>query len=386
MHEIWILLGYNLYDTKLHFSRKFHEALQRYGLKTRLVNIHQTKMDDLVKEIASSGQQVLCCSFDHLIKYTGSYAFWDRHRIPCWHILLDPPAPGYGHVKSDYSIVSCVDHFGCRDLRAQNCSNVFFWGHGVERELAPAENQDKPYDVVYLGTCYDPEGLDYYLSRLPKEQILAVKNAIKSFANESTMSMNEAVWKAIHEHNIPDTEFSEILYLVDNFIRGYDRLQLIRSIKDAKIHIFGGACFRPTEVKGWNHYFAGNPNVIVHPAVKMPEAIEIMKKSKICFNSMPFFKNGTHERLFMGPACGCLMVSTDTIWTRKNFVDGEDMILYKPRQLSEVNDKVNYYLAHEEERRRMAEKARQKVMKAHTWDHRVEELMQVLPDFLKSLP
>jgi len=51
-----------------------------------------------------------------------------------------------------------------------------------------------------------------------------------------------------------------------------------------------------------------------------------------------------------------------------------------------VNDKVNYYLAHEDERGQIAERAREKVMKAHTWDHRVQEMMQVMPAFLKTIP
>ena len=199
------------------------------------------------------------------------------------------------------------------------------------------------------------------------------------------VSEYQAMLKACEECKVVVSDKTHLLYLMDNHIKGYDRLELVRSIKDAQVHVFGGATVRPKEVKGWDHYFAGSPNVVVHPAVPMQEGLEIMKKSKICLNSMPFFKNGTHVRLFMGPACGSLVISTDTLYTRANFVDGEEMLLYKPGHYELLNDKVNYLLAHEEERRRMAEKAREKVMKKHTWDHRVQEMIQVMPEILNNL-
>jgi spore maturation protein CgeB len=39
---------------------------------------------------------------------------------------------------------------------------------------------------------------------------------------------------------------------------------------------------------------------------------------------------------------------------------------------------IEYYLAHGEERERIAEAGRQEVLAHHTWDHRIAEMLQYL--------
>jgi spore maturation protein CgeB len=41
-------------------------------------------------------------------------------------------------------------------------------------------------------------------------------------------------------------------------------------------------------------------------------------------------------------------------------------------------DKINYYLAHDEERKRIAVAARERVIRDHTWTDRVKQMIQLM--------
>ena len=96
------------------------------------------------------------------------------------------------------------------------------------------------------------------------------------------------------------------------------------------------------------------------------------------FKQYAFFQNGTHERIFTGLACGALPITSDNLWVRKNFVHGEDILIYPPKQWQEVNSWVENYLNNPAKRQQLVDKGRQKVMREHTWDVRAEQLLQHL--------
>jgi len=55
------------------------------------------------------------------------------------------------------------------------------------------------------------------------------------------------------------------------------------------------------------------------------------------------------------------------------FKDRQELVLYDENNLEEL---VDYYLNHEEERERIATSGFNKVRSFHTYDHRVESIMQ----------
>ena len=67
-----------------------------------------------------------------------------------------------------------------------------------------------------------------------------------------------------------------------------------------------------------------------------------------------------------GLACGALSASNENIYMREFFKDGENILFYKHRELDKLNDRINYYLKHDDERRAIAAKGREIVMAHHT--------------------
>jgi spore maturation protein CgeB len=62
--------------------------------------------------------------------------------------------------------------------------------------------------------------------------------------------------------------------------------------------------------------------------------------------------------------------------------DGVHLVIWDTIQ--EIPEKVNYYLNHEDERRRIAEAGKSLVLSEHTFDKRVEEFDELISGFLSK--
>jgi spore maturation protein CgeB len=388
--KICILVNYNLYESKRYFAKKFAEALLRHGLKPRIIDSNiGTNVKEQLAAMMNPEQTDLTCSFNSAIPLDDGTFIWDRTHIPHWSILVDPSFYSEHYLSSPYSIVSCVDHYDCEYVSRHHFQNVFFWPHAVERELIAPENNSRPYDVVFLGSCYDHENLrQYWQKKMPKKHAAAIDEAVEIVLHERDTPLIRAIHQALLNHHLDSSEvdFKEIFFYVDNYMRGKDRTELIRSIKDVHVHVFGGTCWRShPPVRGWGHTLSSMRNVSIHPTVTFSESLEILKQSKICLNSMPFFKNGTHERIFTGLACGSVPVTTDNQWIQENFIEEEELLIYRPFHWDMVNDQIKALLSNEEKRKQIAAQGREKVMLNHTWDNRVEEMLVALKPILAKL-
>lgn len=387
--KISILVNYNLYESKRYFAKKFAEALERKGLTVHLIDSGDESFQKQIPIIVNPALTDLTCSFNTILPIKDDQYLCDFSHIPHWSILVDPSIYYRRLLKSPFSIVSCVDHFDCEFVRSLQFQNVFFWPHAVEQELSPEENQERPYDVVFLGSCYDHENLRHHWRKiLSKKVSQAVDDAIELVLQDEKTPLISAVRMALLYHQIDshEVDFDQLVFYVDNYMRGKDRVELIQAIKEVKVTVFGGTCWRDEPpVSGWAQQLASSPNVQIHPAIPFAESLEILKKSKICLNSMPFFKNGTHERIFTGLACGSLPITTDNLWIRDNFKEGQEIVLYRPFHWDEVNDKVHHLLNHEVERQNIVQRGREKVMAEHTWDKRVEQFLQSIKPILENI-
>lgn len=382
LNKVCLFVNYNLYESKRYFTRKFAEALDRKGIETRVIDVQETSLSaDTIASIRRYKPD-LTCSFNTLLPISESKFLWDFLQTPHWSILVDPALYSINLTRSPYTILSCVDTSDLEAIKAHQFNNAFFWPHAVEPELAPG-NQKRIYDVVFLGSCYDYESLRAsWRQRNPEGINKVLDDAIDLVFGDNTTSLAEALVKAwsASKQNPAGVDFQALFYYLDNYTRGKDRVELIRSIKDAPVHIFGElSTDNAVGILGWPQYLASQKNVTIHPSVPFEEALEIIKQSKICLNSMPFFKHGSHERIFASLACGAVPITNDNVYLKQYFDEMEEIVYYSMNNRAEVNAKVNTLLAQESKRADIAMKGRQLVMENHTWDVRVNELLANIP-------
>jgi len=384
--KICLLSCQSMYDSKPYFTQKFAQALNRKGVETLILSWTNSALPDEFVSQIQEYEPDLSCSFHSLPPQSNGQNFWDTLKLPHWTILVDPAFYDFEMMTSPYSIISCVDRSDCDLLRSYHFNQVFFFPLAIEKELiTPLVNlESRAIDVVMPGTCYDYDyARAYWQKKYSRKVSQVLDDAIERVLSDNKTSCFSALLLAMTSQGLDSHEvnFEQLAYYVHYYTRGIERVQLIRSIKDVEVHVYGAGSLREGRlIKDWSYYLSKQSNVTIHPPVNYNEVSTILKNSKICLNSMPFFKNGVHDRVFAALACGALPVTTDNLWMRENFSDDKELFLFQFTELDQVNDRIKAILKDTSRLQKVVGKGQEKVRLLHTWDNRAESaLKELLP-------
>lgn len=102
--------------------------------------------------------------------------------------------------------------------------------------------------------------------------------------------------------------------------------------------------------------------------------------STINFNCTSMqMKGASNQRILDVPATGSFVI-TDYREQMENMFDiGEEIICYKNNE--EIPDLIRHYLNHGKEREAIVRKGRERVLKCHTWTHRMSEILSVMKEW-----
>lgn len=387
--KLCIFVCYNQYESKRHFTEKFVEALERRGIEVATLKWPHGAVPVELLEEAKAFNPDLTCSFNQPSPNEKGQYFWDILQIPHWTILVDPVFYDLDMIRSPYSILSCVDRSDCQMLQTYfNFHHVFFCPHAIERDIELKKDEKRDLDVVFIGSCYDPDGIrKYWQGQLSQEISKVLDDAIEITLSSEHTTFVQATLLALTTHGISPGSVNLPLYafFVDQYTRGMDRLQLIRSIKNVPVYVFGDKCWRTFPVASWEDYLGSQKNIKVVSSIDFTETYKILKRTKISLNSMPFFKNGTHERIFLGLACGAVPLTTRNKFIQEVFIEDEELLFYDFMHLNEINEKVVSNISHNNRLEQIAQKGREKVLKNFTWDNCVEAMLEKVPPMLQEI-
>jgi spore maturation protein CgeB len=87
---------------------------------------------------------------------------------------------------------------------------------------------------------------------------------------------------------------------------------------------------------------------------------------------------GLNVRAFELPACGVFQLLQRVPSVDEIFEVGKEIVCFGSKE--EMLDKIKYYLAHDEERERIATAGRLRVLRDHTWSSRVKQMLQYMSE------
>jgi hypothetical protein len=390
MTKICLFVDYNMYEVLRHFTEQLAIALRRQGAAVQIIDAQRQELSAERLQQLIASEPTFTASFCAIQQPKEGLFLWDLLRIPHVSFLVDPALYAVELTKSPYSMLTSVDR---SDVQAVGASfeRISFWPHAVEKELIDSSIAgDRPYDVVFFGSCFDYEAWRrHWQQQLPPVLCTVVEDAIARILISDRETLAEALVAAVANAGLDVGEWQSFFMLmyhyIDKYTRGKERTDLVRAIRNVPIHIFGET--PPDNVKGlvgWSHYLADQANVTIHPSVTFTESFEILKRSKFCLNSMPFFRHGTHERIFTGLACGVLPISSYSSYLHEQFKEGEELLYYSAADRGAVGELIASYLCKEEERRAIVAAGQAQLLKAHTWDHRAEALLRQMDNYLSQ--
>jgi len=106
--------------------------------------------------------------------------------------------------------------------------------------------------------------------------------------------------------------------------------------------------------------------------------MKIYKASKISINIQnPISQiNGISCRIFEVLCCGGFPITENKKDLEKFFKVGEEIVAYN--NITDLKQKIEYYLNHSDERKKIAERGRKRVISEHTYKKRMEGLLKII--------
>lgn len=370
------------------FTRGLYAALQRQGVECRLLGNGQGATPDLVPQIVRDPPDCTL-SFNGLLPDGEGRFFCDQIQVPHVACLVDSPNQFLSLVQSPLNLITCVDQAHVQFFSELHKPPTLFLPHAVERDFTGDLDAARPYEVVFFGTCLDyEERRELWHKKYSPALARALDDAADIALGDQVTSYLEAFTRAVHDRvlagdqvDLNGLDMSELFDHLEVYIRGRDRVQLLRAITEVPVYVFG----TKSGARGWDYYLAdAGKNIHVQERVSYEDALALMQQSRVVINSCPTLKQGAHERIHAGFMAGAAVFTSENEYLMDQFT-GRELLTYTHDDYSSVNDTLCRVLENDDQRKELVVKGRDVVRQHHTWDHRAETLITYLTEVLPTV-
>lgn len=364
------------YGVLHHFSKKLFEALEGRHLICRLVE------NDQIISTCCADPPDCTIGFNGAPQHSSGIFLSDLIEKPHIACLLDLSYRYFSLLESPYILFACNDHLSCELLYDKGKRHALFFPPAVEKEIDFDEDKPREFEVVLMATFIDFEKRRESWKGLFSPLICkAMDLTIDLFFSTSTLSFVEAFQYVMNAFlkegrftHQDQCNFYAVLEQIELYVRGRERVELVKALPNTQIHIFNGSI----DKTDWKSYFGReHSHLVFHPPVSYEGSFEVLKKAKFVINSSPHLRNGASERIFNALACGALPVTEENIYLPTVFTQGVDLLFYRHPELNGIEEMLRS-CSDEERRRAIVRSGRAKVYSQHTWDCRAEALMDFL--------
>ena len=383
-----------VYDTLDLFTYEFIREFMNMGYETLEINTNQ--MSEGLAKLGKFVQTPVkaAITFNNLgfnLELVPGKNIWDELGIPCINILMDHPFCYPEALKNapKNAVVLCVDkkHMDYITRFYPQISVVGFLAHGgisLDKDLIPIPERE--IDVMYAGGLsrkfvqnvmpkfnqfsFDAKTVaDIVFNKLISNPAVTTEQAI-----EDTLIQLEV---RLSSENL--SEVISKLHYVELLAVSYYREKLIQTMLDAGIQVY---LYGP----GWDICdFVNHPNLVWEGRISAKDVIEKMHHSKIVLNTMTWFKDGTHDRVFNGMLAGALVVSDESKYMKEEFLSYPEtdirfaqMVMFQLNEMEHLAELIKNLLSRPEEMQKIANNGMYKARERHTWKSRAQELKEEL--------
>lgn len=306
-----------------------------------------------------------------------------REGLPYISWIYDSP---YVMLYSYTAINPCntiyvFDRALCREFNDAGIKTVRYLPMAANTErLDTLGSPDPAYDVSFVGSLYN-ESHNFFdrmenLSAYAKGYLEGLMHAQMNvqgcnFIQESLSPIMEELYRALPMDPNPDgvetREYLYAQYVINRKLTGLERLRLLTAVSQR--HTLDLFTLDPSFTL---------PNLRNHgTADYYSEMPLVFKKSRINLNiSLRSIKSGVPLRAFDIMGSGGFLLSNYQEDFLENFTPGVDFVYYESEE--DLLQKIAYYLTHEAERAAIAKNGHDQVAAAHTYRHRVHEMLSGL--------
>lgn len=285
-------------------------------------------------------------------------SFWDTLGTPVVNILFDHPGAYWNILEKapEVCIPACVDrnHITFLERFIPNLQPGVFMPHGgleLPGEVIPWA--ERKTDVLYVGKpsykVYEEDFLAEKIMNFLKENMsYTVEAAVEAIINQFSIEELNNIFpnikicleslglysqgldacdiEALERESYIEEALRKYNYLHEYLTSGHRRM-LIKQLVEAGIDV--------TVYGNWENEkdLLANPHFHFGGYITPMECVEKMRDSKIVLNSMPWFKDGNHDRICHGMLQKAVVVTETSKYIEERFTDRKELRLFTLEQL-----------------------------------------------------
>ncbi len=406
-------------ETLTYFSMQLADAFEESGYEIFWIDLDQTgrsawKLRQAVQQkkavlitfnfIGLSGEEDLWESDD-----TGepTVSLFEKLDIPCLNIMVDHPVYYYQALQYPAANLRtfCIDRdhvaymhrfypdIFCEFLPlAGNC----FLDNDDSDKKPPQYPQDigitkagaaeptfeqwmqRPYPLVFTANYVPVSNIDRQIAAMEPEYRDFYHEIIEAFLHNPKQDLLSCI-ETYLRREIPDLTDAQLcegmssMPAVDLWIRTYFREKTVRILAEGgiKIHLSG---------KDWDQIRCTHPQNLITTGhmVNSAACVQATTQAKIALNTMPWFKDGAHDRIFTAMLAGTAALTDDSTYLREQFTHKDTIIYYDLSHLEQLPHLVTDLLQHPEDLYKISLHGKNTAQQHHRWKHRAEHLKQYI--------
>ena len=307
---------------------------------------------------------------------------WEKYHIPVYDFIVDHPRnfPEWlaDPIEDLHLIVLDRNHKKFVQRFFPKVKDVIFMPDGGSEEDIVLPYEDRPIDVLYMGSCQqkidtfpiidfmDNNGYDFFvttINTMAQYPELTTEEAIDLYTDQVASGLSEEQKRMLH---IDYAHFIEIP------IRRHFKQLGMRALSEAGVKV---------EVYGYDwladDYEFGD-NIKIHSFIPSKDCNLLAGQAKICLNFMPWFKDGSSERVFNSMLNGAVSISDRSTYLTEHYTDGKDIVYYDLKNPEQMVMDIQWLLAHPTESKKIAEAGYDMARSHDSWECRFKTFMRYL--------
>ena len=342
-------------------------------------------------EFASAKIDLAVCFDGMCVRQDVLIETWDAWETVVVDILMDPPLrfhPTLLRHSKHYRLFCCDrDHVDyVQRYFPLEVPYVDFMPH-----VGVVPPQDSPvipyakrkYDILFSGTYYRPQDrlTQLHQSLEARPDIWELYQLMyQNLLTDSDLNLEQALLLTLKQKNLSvSADTLRILFSysenVDWAIRMYQRERVITVLAEAglELYLLG---------RGWENLSCTRyPNVHrINDRIPYGQTLAHMANAKINLNVFPWFKSGTHDRVFNTLLQHSLPLTDRSTWAEEYFTDGEDIAFYDLKHLERLPEIAQDLLDHPAKAEAMIEKGYEKVRRELTWKNCADWILDTVSE------
>lgn len=378
-----LLFFVGVYDTLDIFTCELQKEFHLLHYETMIFDVRKTK-ESLI-ELADFVQKPVTAAitFNNLgynMELEEGKNIWEQLQVPCINILMDHPFC-YKKALDDSpsnAVVLCTDRNHMKYLNRfyPKIPITGFLPHaGKETGLIRRPLLERNIDVMYAGNL-SRSFAGNIMPDFSKYHTFDAKKICRETYCDLIVHPSKTTEQALEDSLLAsgivleDNQLKDIisdLHFIDLYAVSYFREKAVQVLAEDGIQIaLYGA--------GWDQCeWVSRPNVFYGGKVPADEVVEKMADAKIVLNTMTWFKDGTHDRIFNGMLQGAVVVSDPSVYMDEEFSESE-IVFFALEEINCLPQKVHEVLDDLSKYQRIADEGYHKAKQYHTWKNRAWEL------------